>query len=171
MEGRHAFCITSMPSILSRCLAYADFAFSIFTFLCAIAIGLSLGEIASIYPTAGGEFLITNEQSRTQYPLTFTTGQYHWVTALYPVRGRKFIAWMTGWITIRGHVVLTASIAFARWLMTQALITTNSQSYRSTRWQALLLYWVVLFYGTVMNLWGSKLLSTANLISGKSAAP
>ncbi|KAL3300392.1 amino acid permease [Colletotrichum asianum] len=164
-EGCSSVIAQALTSGGAPCLLYNY----IFTFLCTIAIGLSLGEIASIYPTAGGEFRVTDEQSQKQCLLTFTAGQYHWVTALYPVRGRKFIAWMTGWITIGGQIVLTASIAFACGLMTQALITMNSQSYRPTRWQALLLYWVFLFYGTVMNLWGSKLLPTANLISGNAS--
>ncbi|CAI0644686.1 unnamed protein product [Colletotrichum noveboracense] len=88
-EGCSSVIAQALTSGGAPCLLYND----IFTFLCTIAIGLSLGEIASIYPTAGG--------------------QYHWVTALYPVLGRNFMAWMTGWITIGGQIVLTASIAFA----------------------------------------------------------
>ncbi|KAF5683409.1 HNM1-choline permease [Fusarium denticulatum] len=48
----------------------------ILSFLFTLAIGASLAEIASIYPTSGG--------------------QYHWVTDLSPARGRKTASWITG---------------------------------------------------------------------------
>ncbi|KAF2187358.1 amino acid transporter [Zopfia rhizophila CBS 207.26] len=114
--------------------------------ICTIAIALSLGEIASIYPTAGG--------------------QYHWVAALSPPATRSVAAWFSGWINVGGQIVLTASAAFAAGLQTQALIILNDDSYIPQRWQGLLLYWTVLIYATSLNVWGSKLLPTANLLSG-----
>ncbi|KAF4414735.1 amino acid permease [Fusarium acutatum] len=62
---------------------------SIASLLYTVATALSLAEIASVYPTAGG--------------------QYHWVAALFPPRGRKTVSWLTGWISIGGQNVLTAS--------------------------------------------------------------
>ncbi|KAK7403433.1 hypothetical protein QQX98_010799 [Neonectria punicea] len=116
------------------------------TFLCSIAVGASLGEIASIYPTAGG--------------------QYHWVAALFPDSGRKTAAWVTGWISIGGQIVMTASVAFACGLMTQGLIVLNVEGYIPTRWQAVLIYWAFLLYAAAMNIWCHRLLPTASLISG-----
>ncbi|KAF2794838.1 amino acid permease [Melanomma pulvis-pyrius CBS 109.77] len=114
--------------------------------ICTIAIALSLGEIASIYPTAGG--------------------QYHWVAALSPPSTRSVAAWSTGWINIGGQITLTASAAFAAGLQTQSLIILNDDSYVPQRWQGLLFYWSILIYAAALNIWGSRLLPTANLLSG-----
>ncbi|KAK1528160.1 amino acid permease [Colletotrichum paranaense] len=114
--------------------------------VCTICIASSLGEIASIYPTAGG--------------------QYHWVAALCPPSTRSAAAFTTGWISVGGQVVLTSSAAFAAGLQTQALIILNDDSYLPQRWQGMLFYWAILIYGMVMNIWGHRLLPTANLLSG-----
>ncbi|PSN73212.1 amino acid transporter [Corynespora cassiicola Philippines] len=114
--------------------------------ICTVAIACSLGEIASIYPTAGG--------------------QYHWVAALSPPSTRSVAAWFSGWINVGGQIVLTASAAFAAGLQTQALIILNSDTYAPERWQGLLFYWAILLYGAALNIWGSRLLPTANLLSG-----
>ncbi|KAH7120766.1 amino acid permease [Dendryphion nanum] len=114
--------------------------------ICTIAIAVSLGEIASIYPTAGG--------------------QYHWVAALSPPSSRSVASWFSGWINVGGQIVLTASAAFAAGLQTQALIILNDATYTPQRWQGLLLFWAVLIYAAALNIWGSRLLPTANLLSG-----
>ncbi|KZL79450.1 amino acid permease [Colletotrichum incanum] len=111
-----------------------------------VCITSSLGEIASIYPTAGG--------------------QYHWVAVLCPPSSRSLAAFATGWISVGGLIVFCASAAFAAGLQTQSLIIINDDSYIPRRWQGLLFYWAVLLYSGAMNIWGSKLLSHANMISG-----
>ncbi|KAH9882352.1 hypothetical protein J1614_000588 [Plenodomus biglobosus] len=114
--------------------------------LATVAIALSLGEIASIWPTAGG--------------------QYHWVAALSPVASRSLAAWSTGWINIGGQTVLTASAAFAAGLQIQGLIILNNETYVPERWQGLLLYWAVLVYAASLNIWGARILPTTNLLAG-----
>lgn len=120
---------------------------SVISFLGSIAIVVSLAEIASICPTAGG--------------------QYHWVAMLAPPKHRVTASWVTGWITIGGQIVFTASAAFAGGLQLQALITLNNpDSYIPQRWQGMLFYWLVLFYSLVVNVWGSKALPHMNLTAG-----
>ncbi|KAF7556684.1 hypothetical protein G7Z17_g1242 [Cylindrodendrum hubeiense] len=75
-------------------------------------------------------------------------------------------SFMTGWISVGGQIVLTSSAAFAAGLQMQALIVLNNDSYTSARWQGMLFYWAVLVYAMALNIWGSKLLPTANLLSG-----
>ncbi|CAI6096297.1 unnamed protein product [Clonostachys chloroleuca] len=113
---------------------------------CTVCVACSLGEIASIYPTAGG--------------------QYHWVAALSPASTRSGAAFVTGWISVGGQVVLTCSAAFAAGLQIQALVILNDDSYIPERWQGMLFYWAILVYAMVLNIWGHKLLPTANNISG-----
>ncbi|KAF2011608.1 amino acid transporter [Aaosphaeria arxii CBS 175.79] len=133
---------TALSSGGAPCLFF-NFLLSI---ICTVAIALSLGEIASIYPTAGG--------------------QYHWVAALSPPSTRSVAAWFSGWINIGGQIVLTASAAFAAGLQIQALIILNDDSYIPQRWQGLLLYWAVLLYAAALNIWGARLLPTTNLLAG-----
>lgn len=111
-----------------------------------ILIGLSLAELSSSYPTAGG--------------------QYHWVAALSPQNTRTLASWYTGWTNIGGQILLTASAGFLGGLQLQALITVNNPDYVGQRWQGMLFYWLILAYSFVMNAWGSKLNPTVNLASG-----
>lgn len=89
------------------------------------------------------------------------------MAALSPPSSRAVASWFTGWINVGGQIVLTASAAFAAGLQLQALIILNDESYVPQRWQGLLFYWLILFYAAAINIWGSKMLPTANLLSGK----
>lgn len=132
------------------CLLSSAFAngLSIISFLGTVAIALSLAEIASIWPTAGG--------------------QYHWVAVLAPRNARVTASWFTGWISVGGQIVLTASAAFAAGLQLQALITLNQpETYVPKRWQGMLFYWLVLLYAAAVNILGSKILPHTNLASGE----
>lgn len=106
---------------------------------------------------------------QVKYTYTFETpGQYHWVAVLAPQNTRVIASWFTGWISIGGQIVLTASAAFAAGLQLQGLITLNHpDSYVPQRWQGMLFYWLVLVYAAAVNIWGSKILPHANLASGK----
>ncbi|KAJ5956512.1 hypothetical protein N7501_010791 [Penicillium viridicatum] len=119
----------------------------IITLIGTMFVVLSLSEIASIYPTAGG--------------------QYHWVHCLTPASYQATASWFTGWISIGGQLVFSASAAFAAGLQLQALITLNNpNSYTPTRWQGMLFYWFILAYSTAVNIWGSKVLPHANTTAG-----
>ena len=120
---------------------------SIISFVGTIFVVVSLAEIASIYPTAGG--------------------QYHWVAALAPPSEGITASWFTGWISVGGQIVLTASAAFAGGLQCQSMITLNNlDTYIPQRWQGMLFYWLILAYSLVVNIWGSRILSGTNLASG-----
>lgn len=64
--------------------------------------------------------------------------------------------------------MFAASAAFAAALMIQGLIILNNSSYEPTRWQTMLLYWAILLYGALINIFGEFILPTANLIAGMS---
>ncbi|KAH6974398.1 amino acid permease [Ilyonectria sp. MPI-CAGE-AT-0026] len=115
-------------------------------FLCTVCITLSLAEIASIYPTAGG--------------------QYHWVAALSSASRKSGPAFATGWVSIGGQLVFSASAAFAAGLEVQGLIIMNRSQYEPTRWHGMLLYWAILAYSCVANVWGIKLLPHTNMAAG-----
>lgn len=89
------------------------------------------------------------------------------MAALCPPRSRSLAAFTTGWISVGGLVVFCASAAFAAGLQTQALIILNDDAYIPQRWQGMLFYWAILLYSAALNIWGTKLLPHANMISGK----
>ncbi|KAL3963584.1 hypothetical protein ACCO45_000588 [Purpureocillium lilacinum] len=126
----------SLPALLSFILSL----------ICSLCIAASLAEIASIYPTAGG--------------------QYHWVAALCPAPSNIAASFATGWISVGGQIVFTASAAFAAGLQIQALIVLNNETYSPERWHGMLLYFAVLTYAGVLNIFGMKAMPHVNLISG-----
>lgn len=98
--------------------------------------------------------------------MTFILGQYHWVAALSPANTRAGASWATGWISVSGQIVLTASSAFAAGLQLQSLITIENPSYDRPRWQGMLFYWAVLVYAAIVNIFGIRLLPGINLTAG-----
>ncbi|KAF2212809.1 hypothetical protein CERZMDRAFT_40548 [Cercospora zeae-maydis SCOH1-5] len=108
----------------------------IMTFMFSLAIGASLAEIASIYPTAGA-------------------------------RGRRISSWATGWISIGAQMMLAASAAFGPAGMIQGLIKLdNMNSYHPERWHAVLIYWALLLYSALINIFGDRILPTVNIVAG-----
>lgn len=76
------------------------------------------------------------------------------------------VSWFTGWISIGGQIVLTASAAFAAGLQLLSLVNVNNPSFVAQRWQGMLFYWFILAYVLVLNVWGSRILSHANIAAG-----
>ncbi|KHN93827.1 Amino acid/polyamine transporter I [Metarhizium album ARSEF 1941] len=133
---------TALVSGGSPCLFYNY----ILSFVLSMCVAASLGEIASIYPTAGG--------------------QYHWVAALCPGPGKTAAAYFTGWISVGGQIVFTSSAAFATGLQTQGLIVLNQANYVPARWQGMLLYCSVLACAGALNIYGIRTMPRLSILSG-----
>ncbi|KAK3682021.1 hypothetical protein LTR37_020647 [Vermiconidia calcicola] len=89
-------------------------------------VALCLGELNSIYPTAGG--------------------QYHWTCELAPTRWRRPLSYMTGWVLVLGWQADLASAAYLGGVLIQGLASLNYPGYVAERWQGtLILYAVVVF--------------------------
>ncbi|KXT01296.1 hypothetical protein AC578_2709 [Pseudocercospora eumusae] len=116
------------------------------SFAGTLALAASMAEIASIYPSAGG--------------------QYHWVAAFAPPSIRPLSSWITGWINIGGQLCLTASAALSGGLLFQALLALNNPSYVPQRWHGVMFYWLVLAYALVINVYGSRILAQSNIGAG-----
>ncbi|PCH07908.1 Amino acid/polyamine transporter I [Penicillium occitanis (nom. inval.)] len=111
----------------------------------AMATAASLGELTSMYPTAGG--------------------QYHFTAKLAPERCRNFLSWLVGWIGTFGWISFTASAPFLAATMIQGLMILNLPSYEPQRWHGTLLYWALVGLSTIINIWGSRLLSVVEGLS------
>ncbi|KAI3390864.1 hypothetical protein diail_8474 [Diaporthe ilicicola] len=97
---------------------------------------VTIGELASMAPTAGG--------------------QYHWVNMLAPKSFRNFLSYITGWMTVLAWVATIATGAYLSATMIQALCLINWPDYANVfaGWQGTLISWAVVlvcvFFNTVV---------------------
>lgn len=96
-----------------------------------ICLFTTLGELASMAPTAGG--------------------QYYWVALLAPKSSRRFLSYVTGWLTVTGWQALVASGGYLVGTQIQGLVILNRQDYNATGWQGTLLYWAAILIAVVFN--------------------
>lgn len=87
-----------------------------------------LSELVSMAPTAAG--------------------QYHWVSMLAPGSCRKFLSYVTGWLTVGGWQATNASSAYLTGTLVQGLIVLKVPDYGPKSWHGTLLY-IAIVFGTV----------------------
>lgn len=107
--------------------------------------GASFAELASMYPTAGG--------------------QYHYVHALSSKNTAKPLSWIAGWISVFGWQSLAASAPFLAGTMIQGLLVLSDPTYAFQRWHGTLFYWAVILIATLINVFGAKLLPAVENVS------
>jgi choline transport protein len=94
---------------------------------------ITLSEMVSMAPTSGG--------------------QYHWVSMMAPPWCRKFLGYLTGWLTITGWQAFVASGAFLTGSMIQGLILITHPEYMDSmqNWHGTLLFWAVILLSYAIN--------------------
>jgi amino acid transporter len=97
---------------------------------------LSLAEMASMAPTAGG--------------------QYHWVSEFSPPSVQKPFSYFIGWMSTLSWQAGTASGPFLVGTLIQSSATVMYPDYEATKWQGTLMVIAVTFLVWVLNIWGSK---------------
>ncbi|KAM0554747.1 hypothetical protein ACHAPJ_006819 [Fusarium lateritium] len=91
----------------------------------SICSAMSLAELASTYPTAGG--------------------QYHFVAHLSSESVSRVSSWFAGYITTFGWITVAGSAPFLAGTMIQGLLVLNyPETYVYERWHGTLLYWSIL---------------------------
>ncbi|KAH8735204.1 amino acid permease-domain-containing protein [Ilyonectria robusta] len=115
----------------------------IFCVLCNFAVVSSLGELAAIWPTAGG--------------------QYHFVYALCTDRWKNMMSFLVGWINIAGWLTLVTTEGFfaAQFVSAASVIASNGR-YEAEAWKTYLFFVVILTFATVSNIWGNRILGRWN---------
>ncbi|KAF2728896.1 amino acid transporter-like protein [Polyplosphaeria fusca] len=98
---------------------------------CQTLVYASLAEMASMSPTAGG--------------------QYHWVSEFAPPGLQKVLSYYSGWLTAIGWQVYLASVCFLVGTTIQGLIALNNPTYSYERWQGTLLAIAIVFFCVVFN--------------------
>lgn len=115
----------------SVCWAYTGQAFVV----------LSLAEMASMAPTAGG--------------------QYHWVSEFAPPNRQRLLSYLSGWLSTISWQSIVALDCFLVGTIVQGMIAVNDDSYVSTRWQSTLLIMGVAIYIGLFNVFAAKHLPLA----------
>ncbi|KAH9907150.1 amino acid/polyamine transporter I [Xylariomycetidae sp. FL2044] len=111
------------------------------------AIVASLAEMASMAPTAGG--------------------QYHWVSEFAPPGYQKLLSYVSGWMTTLGWLASLASSVYVIAFQVQACLNVTRPDYEFTGWQIVLIMWAILAATVAFNTWGSSFfpqLETMSLI-------
>lgn len=157
MGGFSNFAISfTIISILSGCLTLFSFgltsagttAASIgwpIVALCVMPVALSMAEIASAYPTAGG--------------------LYYWASKL----GGPAWGWFTAWFNLIGQVAITAGIVYGLSIFVDALINQFAPGFPASGHAGaiatLVIYAIILLIGAFLNFAGVNVVSTLNSIS------
>ncbi|MCJ1430794.1 hypothetical protein MMC27_000144 [Xylographa pallens] len=94
-------------------------------------VNISLAEMASMAPTAGG--------------------QYHWVSEFAPRSCQKFLSYFIGWLSALGWQAGTASACFLAGTEIQGLIVLNYPDYIYENWHGTLLTIAVVLVCAIFN--------------------
>jgi amino acid permease (GABA permease) len=155
MSGFSNFAVSfTIISILSGCLTLYGFGMNTggpavivwgwpFVGIMVIFVGLSMAEVCSSYPTAGG--------------------LYYWAAKLAPRNGPAW-SWFTGWFNFLGQVAVTAGIDFGAAFFTTAFLNLQ-WGYPATPGYTILVYACILLLHGIINQFGVRLVALLNDIS------
>jgi amino acid transporter len=106
------------------------------SFICFGTIVLSLAEMSSMAPTAGG--------------------QYHWASEFSPRSHQRFISYMAGWLSTLSWQCGTCSGMFLLGTQIQGLVAITHGNYEAQAWHGYLLVIGMASLGLLLNTWGAK---------------
>lgn len=109
------------------------------------SIVVSLAEMASMAPTAGG--------------------QYHWVSEFAPPSCQKFLSYTAGWMSTLGWLASTASSVFVCTTLVQSLAAVKDEDYAFSNWAYTLITLLFLILTIFFNTLGASSLPMIETIS------
>lgn len=115
------------------------------TIICYTSVVLSLAEMASMAPTAGG--------------------QYHWVSEFAPANCQKFLSYASGWMSTLGWLASTASSVFVCTTLVESMVAVGRDSFTFPNWQYTLIMLAFLAITIVFNTWGASSLPMLETLS------
>jgi len=155
MSGFSNFAVSfTIISILSGCLTLYYFGMDEggpavivwgwpFVGIMTLLVGLSMAEVCSSFPTAGG--------------------LYYWAAKLARNKGPAW-SWFTGWFNFLGQVAITAGIDFGAAFFINAFLNLE-WGLGTARWETIVIYAIVLFVHGLLNQFGIRLVALLNNIS------
>jgi len=108
-----------------------------------LMVAMSMGEVCSAYPTAGG--------------------LYYW-SAKLAKKNAPFWSWTTGWFNLIGQVAVTASVDFALANFVGGFLTLTTDFFPTPK-SILLIYGILLVTHGILNSFGIRLIALLNDIS------
>ncbi|KAE8418078.1 amino acid transporter [Aspergillus pseudocaelatus] len=102
---------------------------------------LSLAEMSSMAPTAGG--------------------QYHWVSEFAPRKYQKFLSYASGWLSALAWQSAVAFNSYLTGTMIQGVIFLNHETYAPARWQGTLIVSAASIGMSLFNIFAAKHLPLA----------
>ena len=155
MSGFSNFAVSfTIISILSGCLTLYSFGMNTggpveivwgwpIVGIMTLFVGLSMAEVCSSFPTAGG--------------------LYYWSAKLAKTNGPAW-SWFTGWFNFLGQVAVTAGIDFGCAFFINAFLNLQF-GLGLAHWETILIFAIVLLVHGLLNQFGIKLVSLLNDIS------
>ncbi|KAJ5940846.1 hypothetical protein N7516_001014 [Penicillium verrucosum] len=116
----------------------------VFVSLISIAIAASLAEICAVYPTAGGV--------------------YYWSAMLSTRRWAPLMSFIDGWLTLVGNWTVTLSIIFSGGQLILSAISIFDESFVANAWQTVLMFWAVMLFCALVNIFCSRYLDLINKV-------
>ncbi|KAF5013790.1 hypothetical protein FDECE_208 [Fusarium decemcellulare] len=115
----------------------------LFCVVCNICLSASVGELASLWPTAGG--------------------QYHYAFALSTKKWQNLMSFLIGWTNIAGWLTLNTTAAYfgARFLAAAA-VAGSGGTYEITQWSTYLMFVAVSIIGVFLNIFAYPILNRWN---------
>ncbi|KAI1370479.1 putative GABA transporter [Hypoxylon crocopeplum] len=104
-----------------------------------ISVYTTLGEMASMAPTAGG--------------------QYHWVAMMAPASCSTFLAYMTAWMTTLAWQALAVSVGYIIATMLQGIIVLTNPTYVPENWHTVLIIWLATLFAVMINTTSSRVIA------------
>jgi amino acid permease (GABA permease) len=156
MSGFSNFAVSfTIISILSGCLTLYGFGMLTggpavivwgwpFVGIMTLFVGLSMAEVCSSFPTAGG--------------------LYYWAAKLAPAKTGAAWSWFTGWFNFLGQVAVTAGIDFGAAFFVHALLSLVF-NLSTAHWVTIVIYAIILFVHGLLNQFGIRLVALLNDIS------
>lgn len=113
--------------------------------LLSLFVALSLGEIASKYPTSAGA--------------------YYWCYRLAPARHRLLLSYITGWLIVTGDWMLALSVSFATAQFFVAGVAIFHPAWEATAWQTYLVFLGVLLITSTFCIFFNRHLPMLEIVS------
>ncbi|EIW60115.1 amino acid transporter [Trametes versicolor FP-101664 SS1] len=113
--------------------------------LLSLFVALSLGEIASKYPTSAGA--------------------YYWCYRLAPPRHRLLISYITGWLTVTGDWMVSLSVTFGTAQLLVAGINIYHPEWEATAWQTYLIFLGMLVVTSIFCVFFNRYLPMIDILS------
>ncbi|KAI1277947.1 amino acid transporter [Xylaria sp. FL0933] len=130
--------LTSVPTLLVGGAAGVVWGF-VGNWIGILSVYAALAELASIAPTAGG--------------------QYHWVAMLAPSSAARFLTYMTAWFTAIAWQAIGAAVGYLIATLLQGTVVLAHPNYAPQAWQTVLLMWATSLFCVLMNSISSRVLS------------